>query len=147
MNIEEAYNQIKKDRITLRDSIAVIFRTGRFHPAFVVEEDYEQFIINIFKYHIMTIYPDKFLVTYVTGKEYKDEVCHAFKSWYTKLTNGNIDHWLSINNLTDADKYVDGEPIKSEEIYHQRYIKALEIKDIPSQDVLYKMMSIIEIKY
>lgn len=146
MNIEEAYNQIKKDRITLCDSIAAIFRTGRFHQAFVVEEDYEQFIINMFKCHLMTIYPDKFLVTYVTEKEYKDKVCHSFKSWYMKLANGNIEHWLRVNHLDDADKYVNGEPIKSEEIYYQRYIKALEIKDIPSQDVLYKMMSIISLR-
>lgn len=144
MTTEEAYNQIEKDRITLHDSIAEILKTGTFHSAFVVKEDYEQFIIDIFKCHLITMYPDKFLVTYVTGKEY-DEVCHSFKSWYMKLTNGNIGHWLQVNHLDDIDKYVNNSPIKSEEIYHQRYLKALEIKNIPNQDVLYKMMSIVEL--
>ncbi len=144
MTIKEAYDQIEKDKTTLHDNIVEIFKTGRFHSAFVVEEDYEQFIINIFKCHLMTIYPDKFLVTYVTGKEY-DEVCHSFKSWYMKLANGNIEHWLKVNHLNDADKYVDSSPIKGEEVYHRRYLKALEIKNIPNQDVLYRMMSIVDV--
>lgn len=144
MTINEAYKQIEKDRDTLYNDIMEIFKAGESYPAFTIERHYEQLIISIFKYHLMGMYPDKFLVTYVIGTDY-DKVCHAFRSWYRNLSNGNIEHYLRVNHLKDADKYVDGSPIKGKEIYHQRYLKALEIKNIPNQDVLYRMMSIVEL--
>lgn len=144
MTINAAYNQIEKDRIALYKNIVEIFKAGESYSSFTIEREYEQFIINIFKHHLIEMYPAKFLVTYVAGTDY-DKVCHAFKSWYRKLANGNIEHWLKTNHLKDADKYVKGLPIKEIEVYHQRYAKALEIYNIPNQDVLYKMMSIVEL--
>lgn len=144
MTINEAYEQIEKDKTALYNNIMESFKAGESHPAFTIERHYEQFIINIFKCHLIEIYPDKFLVTYVIGTDY-DKVCHAFRSWYRNLANGNIEHWLKINHLKDADKYVNVSPIKEKEVYHQRYLKALEIKNIPNQDVLYRMMSIVEL--
>lgn len=145
MTILQVYNQIEKDRIALYKDITKIFKAGESHPAFTIKNRYEQFIISIFKYCLMSLYPNKFLVTYVTGNDY-NKVSHAFKSWYMKMTNGNIEHWLSINHLTDSDKFVKDLPIKANEVYHQRYIKALEIiENAPYQDVLYKMMNIVEL--
>lgn len=144
MIIKEAYKQIEKDRNALYNDIMEIFKAGESYPAFTIESHYEQLILNIFKYFLMSLYPDKFLITYVIGSDH-DKVCHAFKSWYLKLSGGNIKHWLSINHLTDSDKFVGGVKLKETEVYHQRYVKALEIRNIPNQDVLYRMMSIVEL--
>lgn len=145
MTTNEAYNQIKRDTKALYKKIMEIFKAGESHPAFTSIHYYEQFIIDIFKYYLLSLCPDRFLVTYVTGKDY-DKVCHAFKSWYMGLANGNIDHWIKVNNLRDEDKYINGLPIKEGEVYHQRYTKALELKNLPNQDALYSMMSIVELE-
>ena len=87
--------------------------------------------------------PDGFLVTEVTGDAYKG-VNHTFYSWYMVLSNGNISHWMEVNKLKDADMYSNGVCRYKENVYHLRYNKALELRNIPNNEVLIRMMNIVE---
>lgn len=145
MTIEEARKKIEEDRKSLYRSIDSVFKLGMNGPAFTSEHKYEEFIINIFKYFLISMFPDGFLVTEVVGDDYKN-VNHSFYSWYMVLANGNIRHWMEANKLKDADMYYNGDSIHRERVCYLRYHKALELKNIPDDEVLTRMMHIVEAK-
>lgn len=145
MTISEARKKIEEDRKSLYKSIDDDFKLGMNGPAFTSEYKYEELIINIFKYFLLSIFPDGFLVTKDIGDDYKN-VNHSFYSWYMILSNGNISHWMEENRLKDADKYSINAPTRRENVYCLRYHRALELKNIPNNKVLINMMHIVEVK-
>lgn len=143
MTIEEARKKIEEDTKSLYKSIDDAFKLGIDGPAFTSEHKYEELIINIFKFFLLHIDPDGFLVTEVVGDDYKN-VNHSFYSWYTVLSNGNINHWMEKNKLKDADMYSNGAFMYREKVHYLRYHRALELKNIPDDEVLTKMMHIVD---
>lgn len=143
MTIREARIKITEDRKSLYRSIDDAFKLGMNGPAFTSEHKYEELIISIFKYFLISMFPDGFLVTEVVGNDYKN-VNHSIYSWYMVLANGNINHWMEVNKLKDADMYSNGASIWRERIYYLRYHKALELKNIPNDKVLSRMIQIVD---
>lgn len=145
MTIEEAKAKIAEDTKSLYRIIDDAFKLGMNSPAFTSEHKYEELIINIFRYFLMSMFPDGLLVTEVVGDDYK-KVNHSFYSWYMALSNGNISHWMEVNKLKDADMYSNGALRYRKRVYYLRYHKALKLKNIPNNEVLTKMMHIVEAK-
>jgi hypothetical protein len=145
MTIEEARAKIAEDTKSLYKSIDDAFKLGVDSPAFTSERKYEEFIINIFQYFLLSMFPDGFLVTEVVGDDYR-KVNHSFYSWYMALSNGNIDHWMEVNKLKDADMYSNGAFTYRERVYYLRYNKALELKNMSNDEVLTKMMHTVKLK-
>lgn len=143
MTIEEARKKIEEDTKSLYKIIDDVFKLGMDSPAFTSEHKYEELIINIFQYFLMSMFPDGFLVTEVVGDDYRN-VNHSFYSWYMVLSNGNISHWMEVNKLKDADMYSNGALVYKERVYYLRYQRALELKNIPNNEVLTKMMYIVK---
>lgn len=145
MTIDEAKTKIAKDTKSLYRSIDDAFKFGMNSSSFTSERKYEELIINIFQYFLLSMFPDRFLVTEVVGDDYRN-VNHSFYSWYMALSNGNIRHWMEVNKLKDADMYSNGTLMYRELVYYSRYHKALELKNIPNNEVLTKMMHTVECK-
>lgn len=143
MTKEEAKAKIAEDAKSLYKSIDDVFKLGMDSPAFTSEHKYEELIINIFQYFLMSMFPDGFLVTEVVGDDYKN-VNHSFYSWYMVLSNGNISHWMEVNKLKDADMYSNGALMYRKRVYYLRYQRALELRNIPNNEVLTKMMHIVK---
>lgn len=113
---------------------------------FSSENLYEGLLKKIFEYLLMEYYPEKFLVTYVTGDDY-DKVDQTFIKYVHRLKNGDMNHWLHLNNLKDENKY-EGNirvPSKEQDLILRRHKKALELFNLNNEknEVLLKLMSMV----
>lgn len=149
MTREGAYEQILKDAKELGKSIIETFKQKDYSPIFFTGSvAYEKFILQIFEFLLLEYYPEMFITIYVTGDDYK-RFNHSFVKWVHFMKNGDINHWLEINHLSDADKYTEsGVRLKSkeDEVGRLRYEKALELYKTKKDKVLLIMLSIVNPK-
>lgn len=144
ITIEDAYNKINANKTALFNYITEILNNSS-NIVFTNIRTYETFIIDIMKYHCMDLYPEMFLVCYVTGEDYENLNGNIYK-WYMMMVNGNFDRLLKEEKITDIDIYLDKSKsidVNRKTIYEKRYKLAKQLFEKTS---IYFMKGDIDIK-
>lgn len=130
MTVREAYRKIREEKDKEFERLTKFFSDEEK----ALEEDcikisyiYESLLKRIIAYHFMDLYPETFLICYVTGDEYKALNSDLYK-WYMKMINGDFKNFLDNEEISDVNIYNSPDHNKNRElIYKNRFKIAKQI--------------------
>ena len=107
MTVREAYRTIREEKDKEFERLTKFFldeEKALKEDCIKISYIYESLLKRIIAYHFMDLYPETFLICYVTGDEYKALNSDLHK-WYMKMVNGDLKNFLDNEEISDANIY------------------------------------------